>query len=131
METTLAAVNCKLFQIMPYIIILKARKFHQACANRFSTAKKKPVGGAQCAPPPPSLNRVKFDSLLICFTFVVKSPGFSQDKISSATRVSGIWLRVAPSVSIQAKVGLQVAYLHIAMRGATVDQDGIDKPILD
>ena len=45
--------------MMPYIIILKVRKFHQTTASRFSTARKKPVGGAHCAPPPPSLNRVK------------------------------------------------------------------------
>ena len=43
--------------MMPYIIILKVRKFHQTTASRFSTARKKPVGGAHCAPP--SLNRVK------------------------------------------------------------------------
>ena len=45
--------------MMLYIIIVKVRKFHQPTANRFSTAKKNPVGGgggAQCAP---SLNRVK------------------------------------------------------------------------
>ena len=38
--------------MMPYIIILKVRKFHQPTANRSSTARKKPVeggggGGAQ------------------------------------------------------------------------------------
>ena len=37
-------LHCKLFQTMPYIIILKVRKFHQPIANRFSTARKKPVG---------------------------------------------------------------------------------------
>ena len=45
MATTLITVDCKLFQMMPYIIILKVRKFHQTTANRFSTARKKPVGG--------------------------------------------------------------------------------------
>ena len=43
---------------MPYIIILKVRKFHQSTRNRFGTAGKKPVGG-HIVPPPPSLNRVK------------------------------------------------------------------------
>ena len=45
MATTLSTVHCKLFQMMPYIIILKVRKFHQPTANRFSTARKKAVGG--------------------------------------------------------------------------------------
>ena len=58
MVTILFTVYCKLFHMMPYIIILKVRKFHQTTASRFSTARKKPVGGAHCAPPP-SLNRVK------------------------------------------------------------------------
>ena len=57
MVTILFTVYCKLFHMMPYIIILKVRKFHQTTASRFSTARKKPVGGAHCAPP--SLNRVK------------------------------------------------------------------------
>ena len=56
MVTILFTVYCKLFHMMPYIIILKVRKFHQTTASRFSTARKKPVGGAHCAPP--SLNRV-------------------------------------------------------------------------
>ena len=30
---------------MPYIIILKVRKFHQPTANRFGTVSQKPVGG--------------------------------------------------------------------------------------
>ena len=58
MVTILFTVYCKLFHMMPYIIMLKVRKFHQTTASRFSTARKKPVGGAHCAPPPPSLNRV-------------------------------------------------------------------------
>ena len=58
MATTLFTVYCKLFHMMPYIIILKVRKFHHPTASRFSTAKKKPVGG-HIVPPPPSLNRVK------------------------------------------------------------------------
>ena len=55
MATTLFTVYCKLFHIMPYIIILKVREFHQPTASRFSTARKNPVG--LC--PPPSLNRLK------------------------------------------------------------------------
>ena len=48
--------------MMPYIVILKIRKFHQSTINRFGTAGKKPVGGgAHCAPP--SLNRVKTKEL--------------------------------------------------------------------
>ena len=42
--TALITVDCKLFQMMPYIVILTVRKFHQPTAKRFSTAKKKPVG---------------------------------------------------------------------------------------
>ena len=57
METTLVTVDCKLFQMMSYIIILTVRKFHQPTANRFSTARKKPVGGH-------NVNRVK----LVCST---------------------------------------------------------------
>ena len=60
MATTLFTVYCKLFHMMPYIIILKVRKFHQPTASLFSTARKKPVGGTHCAPP--SLNRVKVQS---------------------------------------------------------------------
>ena len=60
MATTLFTVYCKLFHRMPYIIILKVRKFHQPTASRFSTAKKKPVGGAHCASPL-SLNRDNVD----------------------------------------------------------------------
>ena len=45
MATTQVTVDCKLFQIMTYIIILKVRKFHQPTANRFITARQKPVGG--------------------------------------------------------------------------------------
>ena len=43
--------------MMPYIIILKVRKFHQSTRNRFGTAGKKPVGGGRQNVP--SLNRVK------------------------------------------------------------------------
>ena len=42
---------------MPYIIILKVRKFHQSTRIRFGTAGKKLAGG--CTMCPPSLNRVK------------------------------------------------------------------------
>ena len=57
MAATLITVACKLFQMMPYIIILKVKKFHQPTANCFSTAKKKPVwegggGKAHGAPKP-------------------------------------------------------------------------------
>ena len=52
MAATLIAVDCELFQMMPYIIVQKVRKFYQPTANRFSTARKKPVGGAQCASTP-------------------------------------------------------------------------------
>ena len=31
--------------MMPYMIILKVRKFHQPTGNRFSTTRQKPVGG--------------------------------------------------------------------------------------
>ena len=41
---------------MPYIIILKVRRFHQPTANCSSTAKQKPVGRGYNVPP--SLNRV-------------------------------------------------------------------------
>ena len=64
MATTLITVHCKLFQIMPYIIILKARNFHQPTANRFSTARKEPVGG------PSSLNRVKTNQTIHVKIFV-------------------------------------------------------------
>ena len=40
--------------MMPYIIILTVRKFHQPTASRFSIARKKPVGGED-----PGLNRIK------------------------------------------------------------------------
>ena len=40
--------------MMPYIIILKVREFHQPTTNRFGTASQKPVGGgAHCALPLP------------------------------------------------------------------------------
>ena len=45
MATTSIAVDCKLFRMMSYLIILKVRKFHQPTANHFSTARIKPVGG--------------------------------------------------------------------------------------
>ena len=49
-------MDCKLFHIMLYIIILTVRKFRQPSANRFSTARQKPaVGGTM----PPSLNKAK------------------------------------------------------------------------
>ena len=49
-------MDCKVFQMMPDIIILKVRKFRQPTANRFSTARQKPIGGGggggQLAPQP-------------------------------------------------------------------------------
>ena len=42
---------------MPYMIILKVRKFHQSTRIRFGTAGKKPVGGGGGGGH--SLNRVK------------------------------------------------------------------------
>ena len=37
MAITLITLDCKLFQMMPYIIILKVRKFHQPTANCLRT----------------------------------------------------------------------------------------------
>ena len=45
MATTLLTVDCKLFQMMPYIIILIVRKFDKCTASRFSTARNKPEKG--------------------------------------------------------------------------------------
>ena len=57
MATPEVTVDCKLFKMMPYMIILKVRKFHQpAAANRFSTVRQKPVGGGGVKV---KLNRVK------------------------------------------------------------------------
>ena len=67
MATPLFTVYCKLFHMMPYIIILKVRKFHQPTASRFSTAKKKPVGGH------PSLNRVNMYSMGTCAALGISS----------------------------------------------------------
>ena len=52
MATTLLTVDFKLFQMIPYMIILKVGKFHQRSARR------KPEGGHIV--PPPSLNRDKY-----------------------------------------------------------------------
>ena len=57
MAIELITIHCKLFQMMPYIIILKVRKFHQPTASRFSTAREKHAGGG--GHNPPSLNKVK------------------------------------------------------------------------
>ena len=59
-------MDCKLFQMMPYIIILKVRKFHQPTANRFSAARQKPVReGAR-------LNRVnEYKELTINVNFTI------------------------------------------------------------
>ena len=45
MATTEVTVDCKIFQMMPYLIIPKVRTFHQPTANCFSTARQKPAGG--------------------------------------------------------------------------------------
>ena len=45
MATILTTVDCKLFQMMNYIIILNVRKFHQPTGSRFITAKEKTCGG--------------------------------------------------------------------------------------
>ena len=42
MAITLTAVDCKLFQVIPYITILNVRKFHQPNAKH---GKEKPRGG--------------------------------------------------------------------------------------
>ena len=52
MATTLITADCKLFQMMLYIIILKVRKFHQTTAIRFSTAKNTWGGGGGGHVPP-------------------------------------------------------------------------------
>ena len=65
MVTILFTVYCKLFHMMPYIIILKVRKFHQTTASRFSTARKKTCRGGHIVPPP-SLNRVNIYSMGTC-----------------------------------------------------------------
>ena len=44
MATSLITVDSKLFPMIPYIIKVKVRKFHQPTANRFSTARKKGAG---------------------------------------------------------------------------------------
>ena len=45
--------------MMPCIIILKVRKFHQSTGNRFGTAGKNLCVGGGGTMPLPSLNRVK------------------------------------------------------------------------
>ena len=52
MATALTTVDFKLFQMMPYVFILKVRMFHQPTANRVSTARKKPLGGHNVIPRP-------------------------------------------------------------------------------
>ena len=56
--TTLFTVYCKLFHMMPYIIILKSQKVSSAYCKPFQHRNEKPV-----APPPlPSLNRVNINA---------------------------------------------------------------------
>ena len=46
METSQVSMEALYFKcMMPYLIMLKVRKFHQPAANRFSTARQDPVGG--------------------------------------------------------------------------------------
>ena len=45
MATTKVAVDCRLFHMMLYIIILKVRKFHKPTANRFCTGRQKHLEG--------------------------------------------------------------------------------------
>ena len=45
MATTFITVDCKLFQMIPYIIILHLRKFHQPITDRFSKEKNLWGGG--------------------------------------------------------------------------------------
>ena len=65
MATTLFTVHCKLFHMMPYIVILKVRKFHQPTASRFSTARKKPV-------PPPAWIGLRYSTCDFSYTWLVK-----------------------------------------------------------
>ena len=58
METTLITVHCKLFQMMPYIIITESQKVSSAYCKPFQHSKEKTCrGGTMCLP---SLNRVKY-----------------------------------------------------------------------
>ena len=44
MQQPKVAVDCKVFQMMHYIIVVKVRKLRQPTANRFTTARQKPIG---------------------------------------------------------------------------------------
>ena len=44
MTAPLVTVDWKLFQIMPYIILLKVRKIYWPTTSRFGTARQKPMG---------------------------------------------------------------------------------------
>ena len=57
---------------MPYIIILKVRKFHQSTINRFGTAGKKPVGGHN-VPPPAWIGLISGFNIISCKFNTVKS----------------------------------------------------------
>ena len=48
MAMSFVIVDRKLFQMMPYIILLKVSKFHWATANCFGAAKYKHVGDTVC-----------------------------------------------------------------------------------
>ena len=79
MATPYITIDCKLFQMMPFIILVKVGKFHEPTANRFSTARQKPVGGTRC--PLPSLIRVKMSFGLE----IVDSFGLGMEKNSTFT----------------------------------------------
>ena len=73
-------MDCELFQMMPYIIILKVKKFYQSTANRFSTTRQKPVGEGGG-----TMNRVKIKigSLIVpnvhCFITLLELLDFNSD----------------------------------------------------
>ena len=69
---------------MPYVIILKVRKFHQSTGSRFGTAGKKPVGGHSA---PPSLNRVNPS-----YTKLIRTNTLYQGESSGPPISSTTWL---------------------------------------
>ena len=88
MATTLTTVDCKLFQMMPYVIILKVRKFHQPTADRFSTTRQKHVERGHNVP---ILNRVKGNVLLL----------------------SGAQKKIAPILRIVIQTGANLAFERV------------------
>ena len=68
---------------MPYIIILKVRKFQQPTANRFGTARQKPVGaqrvkgpsrGSSGTPPLMILGTIKASPMKLCTVIGLLKP---------------------------------------------------------